>query len=69
MSGENKFDILLGNFPEDQIEQIKTSKYFKSVRRYAKHFRLSYNKFRRTLIEFLNQKYGNIRADNIYNKL
>jgi len=63
------FDILLGDIPEDHIEEIKIFKHFKSIRGFAKHFGLSYNKFRRTLIQYLNQKYGIKRAEIIYNKL
>ena len=63
------FDILLGDVPEDHIEQIKRFKHFKSIRGFAKHFGLSFNKFRRTLIQYLNQKYGIKRAEIIYNKL
>ena len=48
---------------------IKIFKHFKSIRGFAKHFGLSYNKFRRTLIQYLNQKYGIKRAEIIYNKL
>ncbi len=63
------FDSLLGVNPEDHIEEIKIFKHFKSIRGFAKHFGLSYNKFRRTLIQYLNQKYGIERAEIIYNKL
>ena len=63
------FDSLLGVNPEDHIEEIKIFKHFKSIRGFAKHFGLSYNKFRRTLIQYLNQKYGIKRAEIIYNKL
>jgi len=75
MSRENKltflqyFDILLGDFPENHIEKIRTSKDFRSLRGFAKHFRLSFNKFRRSLIKYLNQKFGNERAEIIYSKL
>ncbi|MFW9988208.1 MAG: hypothetical protein ACFFC3_06090 [Candidatus Odinarchaeota archaeon] len=63
------FDLLLGDIPEDNLEEIKTFKHFKSLRGYAKQFRLSYNKFRRTLIQHLEQKYGFERAEIIYKKL
>jgi len=63
------FDVLLGNNPEDNIEEIKTSEYFKSIRGFATHFGLSYNKFRRTIIQYLNQNYGNKRAEIMYNNL
>ncbi|MHA2123881.1 MAG: hypothetical protein ACXACX_16850 [Candidatus Hodarchaeales archaeon] len=63
------FDKLLGDFPEENIEEIKAFKHFKSIRGLAKHFGLSFNKFRSTLIQYLKQKYDSKRAEIIYNKL
>jgi hypothetical protein len=63
------FDVLLYNIENDQINDISSLKNIKSIREYARYFGLQFITFRRFLIRYLNEKYGNRKAEIIYHKL
>ena len=63
------FDTLFNNIEIDQIDETRSFKEIKSIREYAKYFGLPFITFRRFLIIYLNEKFGNKNANIIYQKL